>query len=90
LVKSDKERTFGGYTDLAFNSNNAYIAGSGKSFLFQLDENSKHISKTSSQEIYGHSSYLLTFGGGHDLHICNQPNVNAGSYCNLGSGYEPG
>jgi hypothetical protein len=90
LVKSDKDRTFGGYSPLAFNSQNAYISGTGKSFLFQLDENSKHPCKNTSQEIYGYSTYLLTFGGGHDLHICNQPNVNPGSYCNLGSGYEPG
>jgi hypothetical protein len=31
---------------------------------------------------------MCTFGGGHDLHICDQANTNNSSYTNHGSTYE--
>jgi hypothetical protein len=35
-----------------------------------------------------HSGYGPTFGGGHDLHICDNPQVNQGSYSNFGHTYQ--
>ena len=31
---------------------------------------------------------MCTFGGNHDLHICDQGNTNNSSYSNLGNAYE--
>jgi hypothetical protein len=31
---------------------------------------------------------MCTFGGGHDLHICDQPNKNNSSYTNQPHSYE--
>jgi hypothetical protein len=33
-------------------------------------------------------SAVPTFGGGHDLHIANNPNSNSGSYTNFPSSYQ--
>ena len=42
IVQAENARTFGGYTNLSWNSNGNYIQGEGKSFLFSFDENTKH------------------------------------------------
>ena len=39
-------------------------------------------------EVYHDSNYLSTFGGGHDLLIYNDCNVNSSSHSNLGHTYE--
>jgi hypothetical protein len=36
-----------------------------------------------------YSSYGPTFGAGHDLYICDNPQVNQQSYSNFGSTYPP-
>jgi hypothetical protein len=38
--------------------------------------------------MYNLSSYGPTFGGGHDLHLCDNSNTVNGSYCNLGHTYK--
>ena len=37
--------------------------------------------------VYSYSSYGPTFGGGHDLHICNNPQANQ-SYSRFGYSYQ--
>jgi hypothetical protein len=32
---------------------------------------------------YHKNTYGPTFGGGHDIHICNQANQSNGSYANI-------
>jgi BTB/POZ domain-containing protein KCTD9 len=43
VIKSEHGKTFGGFTNLDWNSNNIWIVGEGKSFIFQMDNNTKHI-----------------------------------------------
>ena len=38
--------------------------------------------------IYCKNTYGPTFGGGHDLHICNAANESTGSYSHFGDTYE--
>ena len=38
--------------------------------------------------IYRGDNYGPTFGGGHDLYISNDANINTKSYSNLGRSYE--
>jgi hypothetical protein len=67
------------------------------SFLFSLrnkDNLAPFISNTKEgqgqqNEIYCHPYYRPTFGGGHDLHICDNPQVNQQSYSSFGSTYQP-
>jgi hypothetical protein len=42
LIKSEHGKTFGGFTNLNWHSKEGYFAGKGMSFIFQLDENTKH------------------------------------------------
>jgi hypothetical protein len=64
VIKSEHGKTFGGYTNLSWNKNDKYIAGKGKSFIFQLDENTKHNCIKKEYEIHGASGGLIWFGGG--------------------------
>jgi hypothetical protein len=45
VIQSEYGKTFGGYTNLNWNSSNNWIPGEGKSFIFQLDYNTKHSCK---------------------------------------------
>ena len=38
--------------------------------------------------IYCNSGYGPSFGGGHDLHICNNPQFNQSSYSSFGFTYQ--
>ena len=42
-----------------------------------------------SYALNGTSSYGPTFGGGHDLHLCDNCNTVNSSYTNLGHTYKP-
>ncbi len=42
LIKSEHGKTFGGYTSINWHSKGGYVLGEGKSFIFQLDYNTKH------------------------------------------------
>jgi hypothetical protein len=42
LIKSSHGKTFGGYTNLPWHSQNSFIPGTKNSFIFQLDKNTKH------------------------------------------------
>jgi BTB/POZ domain-containing protein KCTD9 len=41
VIKSELGKTFGGYFNLNWHSSNSWIPGEGKSFIFQLDYNTK-------------------------------------------------
>jgi hypothetical protein len=68
-------KTFGGYTDLKWLNKNWSIAGEGQSFLFQLDNDTKHKCIRKELEIKGLSSWSVTFGYG-DVFICNFSDQN--------------
>eukprot|EP00479_Gromia_sphaerica_P012175 TRINITY_DN6301_c0_g1_i1.p1 TRINITY_DN6301_c0_g1~~TRINITY_DN6301_c0_g1_i1.p1 ORF type:complete len:86 (-),score=6.78 TRINITY_DN6301_c0_g1_i1:169-426(-) len=46
-----------------------------------------HINQSPQNAIYCYSPYGPTFGGGHDLHICDNSNTASGSYTNTPSSY---
>ena len=82
---------FGAYTDISQAGGATYKAGNGNSFLFKYTQSNQfHKLKCirKDKEVYHHSSYLSTFGGGHDLNIRDDCNVNTNSYSDLGSTYE--
>ena len=90
IVRSATNYLFGGFTSVAFTAGAAkYVASNdNQSFLFTLT-NPHGLAptmctlKNASQTIYSDPGYGPTFGGGHDLHICNNSNTTVGSYCNL-------
>jgi hypothetical protein len=42
VIHSEHGKTFGGYTNLSWHKNYKFISGEGKSFIFQMDYNTKH------------------------------------------------
>ncbi|KAK8809763.1 hypothetical protein WA158_000706 [Blastocystis sp. Blastoise] len=79
---------FGGYTDQNWESRTSgYMKSYSKEFLFTLS-NEHNVPPTQYQQhgkgdaIYCSSSYGPTFGGGHDIYICDQCHSNNDSYCN--------
>ena len=52
VIKSEHEKTFGGFTNLTWHSDNSFVAGEGKSFIFQMDDNTKHNCLRKENEIY--------------------------------------
>jgi hypothetical protein len=89
IVKSTNGNVFGGYTEQTWNHTGDYKTDPN-SFIFSLiNQLNKPIKMKWSQGygIYCHTSYGPTFGGGHDLHIANQSNLNATSYSNLVHSY---
>jgi hypothetical protein len=69
VIKSEHGKTFGGFTNLSWNSSNRWIPGEGKSFIFQLDNNTKHNCIKKEYELKGYSDYSMIFGGGNDICI---------------------
>jgi len=44
-------------------------------------------SHSNQYSIYNGGGYGPTWGGGHDLYVCNNPNTTNSSYSNLGHSY---
>jgi len=89
VVQSDKDYVFGGFTGGAsFHSNEGYVTPVGQQpFLFSFRNPSgtqpiKCDLKDPTYALCGSPSYSATFGGGYDFHICNNANVQTGSYVN--------
>ena len=95
LVRSEKQKLFGGYSKTLWHSNNTFSKGSG-SFLFSLSQQTKH------ELIQGREGYAIRGGKGNgpifggysngdrDLrisHSCNQQNNGEKSFSNLGNSY---
>ncbi|KAL0220974.1 hypothetical protein RCL1_000828 [Eukaryota sp. TZLM3-RCL] len=91
VFKTKNGNIAGGFSPTAFSSNNSYQNSPG-AFLFRVKHPSysspqKFHLKTTGNDIYCHSSYGPTFGGGNDVRIvnnCNSSNCNS----NIGSSYE--
>ena len=61
-------------------------------FLFSLRRdgkayNDKFTIKNAKYAIHGNLGLGPTFGGGHDLCVCDQSNIRTGSYSNFGFSY---
>jgi hypothetical protein len=93
IIKSDSDCVFGGYSELAWSSASAYTHDT-RSFLFSLKNKTNQVpvkfanNTNNKHSAYGAPSYGPTFGGGHDLYICNNANTVKSSYSNLGYSYK--
>ena len=87
FVKSKEGRRFGGFTDVEWDQSGSYKKGSN-GFIFSLDNNEIYYNKDSNWNIYCHSNYGPTFGGGHDFCIYDNCDKNNNSYDNSGCSYD--
>jgi hypothetical protein len=82
---------FGGFTSIGWNSSGQYKSDLN-AFLFSLTNKDNQPCKmrqlNANCSIYFNSGYGPTFGAGHDIYVCDNANVRAGSYTNLGHSYE--
>ena len=86
LVETLNGKRFGGFANNAWDQRGGYISGSN-GFIFSFDDKSIYYNKNSSYEIYCHSNYGPTFGGGHDFYICDNCNSSNSSYNNSDNSY---
>jgi hypothetical protein len=82
---------FGGFTSITWDRSHQFKSDPN-AFLFSLTNKDNQSFKirqiNASNSIYCHPGYGPTFGGSHDLHICDSSNTTAGSYSYLGSFYQ--
>ena len=95
IIKNDLDCVFGGYSSESWKSKNRDCDDEDENaFIFSLRRNGKSKSKRFEKKfdgytgIYSQSNDGPIFGGGCDIYICNESNVNYGSYCNFGHSYE--
>ena len=92
LCQNEKGNRFGGYASISWTSDGNNHNANG-SFLFTLTNihNTAPTKYPNTQNynyaVYHNSGYGPTFGGNHDLYICNNPFNNKDSYCSLGYSY---
>jgi len=93
VIQSENGNIFGGYSPLPWANTNNYSHDT-RTFLFSLvNKNGKGPLKignntTNKMSTYHATSYGPTFGGGHDLYICNQSDTVKSSYSNLGHSFK--
>ena len=87
LVETMTGRRFGGFTDAQWDQSGNYKTGSN-GFIFSLDYNEIYYNKDNQYNIYCHSGYGPTFGGGFDFYICDSCNSSNNSYDGSGCSYE--
>jgi hypothetical protein len=91
LIKTIDGYIFGGYASEAWHSNNGYV-NDPQAFIFSLinSKNSPILIKCSYNEyaFSCNSNNGPTFGGGCDIFISDNSNVNTLSYSNLGYSYK--
>lgn len=93
VVKSN-DSLFGGFTEQSWDSSGSYKY-CNESFIFSLVNPSGSVPTKlplkpdqTKYGIYCNSGYGPTFGGGHDLTICEDANSSSKSYSSLGNSYE--
>jgi len=88
VIQSTNGNIFGGYTPLSWQDTGSYT-NDQRCFIFSLVNKDNKPCKidnqgTNKNSQYNSSGYGPTFGGGHDLYICDNSNSNTSSYTNLG------
>jgi hypothetical protein len=82
---------FGGFTSINWDCSSERKSDPN-AFLFSLTNKDNQPCKirqiNTNCSIYCHSAYGPIFGGGNDLHICNNANTTPGSYSKLGNSYQ--
>ena len=96
IVRSTAGYTFGGYAGNSWNSSSGYQVAP-TSFLFVLNNSFGDAptilpltNESNAHAMRFHPNYGPTFGGGHDLHISNNPMSNTSSYCAISHTYVNG
>lgn len=91
LIKTNFGKTCGGFTEVAWSCYGGYREQSN-SFLFSIDQKAKFPLKKAWQKysICVDTSYLPTFGGGHDLHLADLANTSQNNYSSFGHSFETG
>ncbi|GAM17352.1 hypothetical protein SAMD00019534_005270, partial [Acytostelium subglobosum LB1] len=94
IIKSTDGSIFGGKTDTNWSSPSAGTYGvDPNAFLFSLvnsrrnSEPVKYPCSSSTCSTYNNPPYGPTFGGGHDIHVSDNSNLNQGSYQNFPYSY---
>ena len=91
LIRTTQSYVFGGYTEAAWSQKGGYV-NDPNAFIFSLvNKENKPIHIPCSQPpnaIYCNSIYGPTFGGGHDIHICDKSDSNSSSYSNFSYCYK--
>jgi len=89
LVHNDQNKIFGGFTDQDWTITSNYKQ-TDNAFLFSISEREKYPLKAGGNVYgsYAYSNYLPTFGGGHDLHLCENCNTSNASYANFNYSYD--
>lgn len=83
---------FGGYTSVSWGAVGNYVVDNNGPFIFTLT-NPHDIPPTKYQNsrpeyaIHAANNYGPTFGGGHDIYVCNQSHINTGSTTNFPHSY---
>ena len=88
LVETMTLRRFGGFTDAQWEQSSGNYKTGSNGFIFSLDYNEIYYNKDNQYNIYCHSGYGPTFGGGFDFYICDSCNSSNNSGENSGSSYE--
>ena len=91
IVETTNSYVFGGYTESDWTAINNYKTDKNAflfSFINKLNLPVKLNCIQSYSSIFAHSEFLPTFGGGHDIFICNNSNLIEASCSNLGFSYK--
>ncbi len=91
IIKSTGGHVFGGYTEQDWSPTGLFAKDSNAFIFSYINKYKKPFFMkciSPAHAICGVINYGPTFGGGHDIHICNNSNSTDGSYSNLGVSYE--
>jgi len=80
------EKIFGGYIDDQDWSGGGNYKNSYNGFLFSVNQDEIYTSKNSNT-IYCSNGYGPTFGGGHNIYLCDNCDSTNSSYCNFSDSY---
>jgi hypothetical protein len=86
IIQSEAGNVFGGYNPTHWSQSGSYSFDQN-SFIFVLQSKKGKPSKfdnfgTDRNSTYNCAGYGPTWGGGHDLYVCDNSNTNTSSYCN--------
>ncbi len=92
IQSKDGGHLFGGYTSVSWKSAGDYVTDNNGPFLFTLTNphripSSKYSIKLNQYSIYDGSTSGPIFGGGHDLHVCDNSQSQIDSYFNFPRSY---
>lgn len=91
--EKEKGLLFGAFTAVGFQGGkgNEFVSDPS-AFLFSLESSmgvapARFTSNGNAFSVFYRSDFGPSYGGNHDLHICNNANTTVGSYTNVGNGY---